>query len=593
MTDKPTLLDRVDVAISNVAKVLHDGWVNMKTGIGTRRDRRSHTLPVVDYLNFEQCTTIYRASDILARAVDEPVTEAFKKGFRISIKDEDGEDEDGMTKAQTWSDDHLVLEKLQKAIRWARQYGGAAILIGANDGQTADMPLNEDRIRSIDYVTVLDKRECVPIDWYDSPAALRYREPSFYRVTPYVFSSHIAPREESVIPNAVTSWVNVHASRIIPLVGKQADTYRVMSSDGWGDSLFQAVWRIVADYDSGLAATSTLLSEFSVPVFKVKGLAALMSADKDDALKKRIDLINLSRSVINGIMVDADGEDFERKSASLSGVDSALVQLASRVAAALNYPVTKLFGVSPGGLNATGSADIEFWNDMLGAINSKYTIPTYTRILRLAFLAKNGPTGGVLPDSWCVEPPALKTLTETEKATRNLTQAQADQIYLANGVTSPEEIRRSRFGGPAFSVETQIDNEGDLTEEDDDLLENEGVPRIDPATGQPVQQKPGAQGTGPAGADIQAQALNGAQVTSMLEIVRAVAGEEIPRQAGIAIMKRAFQVTEQEAAELLGPENFKPKEPVPQPSPFGGGAPGTPGAKPAVAVKPEPKPGDE
>jgi hypothetical protein len=47
-------------------------------------------------------------------------------------------------------------------------------------------------------------------------------------------------------------------------------------------------------------------------------------------------------------------------------------------------------------------------------------------------------------------------------------------------------------------------------------------------------------------------ALNGAQVTSLVEIVRAVAAGELPRDAAIGILKRAFLVSDDQAAELLG-----------------------------------------
>jgi hypothetical protein len=56
------------------------------------------------------------------------------------------------------------------------------------------------------------------------------------------------------------------------------------------------------------------------------------------------------------------------------------------------------------------------------------------------------------------------------------------------------------------------------------------------ATGQPAQDT----------------ALNGAQVTSLVDIVRAVSAGEIPRDAALGVIKRAFLVDDAQAAELLG-----------------------------------------
>lgn len=70
------------------------------------------------------------------------------------------------------------------------------------------------------------------------------------------------------------------------------------------------------------------------------------------------------------------------------------------------------------------------------------------------------------------------------------------------------------------------------------------------APAQPTEVAAGQQVA--SGTPAQDTALNGAQVTSLLDIVRAVANGELPRDAAIGIMKRAFLVTDAEANELLG-----------------------------------------
>ncbi len=77
-------------------------------------------------------------------------------------------------------------------------------------------------------------------------------------------------------------------------------------------------------------------------------------------------------------------------------------------------------------------------------------------------------------------------------------------------------------------------------------------------------------GTGKPAAD---SALNGAQVTSLVDIVSAVVEGRIPRDAALGIIKRAFLVDDAGANEMLGSA-------VPQP-------------KPAVAAEPSPPPTQE
>jgi phage-related protein (TIGR01555 family) len=96
-----------------------------------------------------------------------------------------------------------------------------------------------------------------------------------------------------------------------------------------------------------------------------------------------------------------------------------------------------------------------------------------------------------------------------------------------------------------------------------------------------------ALGGGSAGAaappDKQKEAMNGAQVAALQELVRATAAGEIPRESMQAILELSFGLTPAEAARIVPPEGFEPVEPEPA---FGfgggfggkGGPPGAPGA---------------
>jgi hypothetical protein len=73
--------------------------------------------------------------------------------------------------------------------------------------------------------------------------------------------------------------------------------------------------------------------------------------------------------------------------------------------------------------------------------------------------------------------------------------------------------------------------------------------------------------------DVQKVVLNGAQVSSMVQIATAVAKGELPRESALAIIETAFGLPAEEASRILaGTDEIDP--PKPKPSPFGGfGAP--------------------
>lgn len=66
--------------------------------------------------------------------------------------------------------------------------------------------------------------------------------------------------------------------------------------------------------------------------------------------------------------------------------------------------------------------------------------------------------------------------------------------------------------------------------------------------------------------DVQSSALNGAQVSSMLDIVQRVAEGLLPRQSAIEIIVSAFPIDRSQAERILGEvgRTFRPQEPKPQ-----------------------------
>lgn len=132
--------------------------------------------------------------------------------------------------------------------------------------------------------------------------------------------------------------------------------------------------------------------------------------------------------------------------------------------------------------------------------------------------------------------------------------------------TQPDvPVLAKRFGVPILGDE---DGSG---EADDDVASNAPALRLIQGGSTGVEdddvEAPGAiTVSDDANPDAQSEAdtaLNGAQVTSMVEIVRAVAVGEIPRESGIAILERAFNLSHEDAESIIGPPGFEPAAPEP------------------------------
>jgi phage-related protein (TIGR01555 family) len=121
-------------------------------------------------------------------------------------------------------------------------------------------------------------------------------------------------------------------------------------------------------------------------------------------------------------------------------------------------PISKLFGQSASGLNATGEGDARNWYDAVKAYQADSVRPAYERMLRLIFAAKTGPTRGIEPDNWSLKFPPLWQPTEKERAETRKIVAETDAINYDMGLVTSEELRTSRFGGEEYSAETEIDS---------------------------------------------------------------------------------------------------------------------------------------
>jgi hypothetical protein len=170
--------------------------------------------------------------------------------------------------------------------------------------------------------------------------------------------------------------------------------------------------------------------------------------------------MDLSRSVARSILLDADGESFERTEVgALSGFPELLDRYSLRVAGAAGMPVAVLLGRSPAGLNATGDADTRGWDDVVDAERRTVLLPALERVARLVLLSREGPTAGAEPEGWSVVLPPLRTSTPAEEASLRKAVADTDVAYVQAGVLTPEEVARSRFRPEGWSAETTVDLE--------------------------------------------------------------------------------------------------------------------------------------
>lgn len=619
-----------------------DGWLSLLTGLGTAaRDRRESVSFCPDYISWGQAEKLWEGDDLAARIIETLPDEMIREGFDLQITDNDADDGQGPDADYTGEDppdkpilvkmkavarkpgadlkkevEHQweelgLLDALHKALTFEGAYGGAAILIGANDGSPSlETPLVPERVRGVNFLTVMEPREIQPVLWYGDPRAPKYNRPAVYQLTPS------SPGNTIDRANAQAT-IRIHESRLIVFDGIRVTNRLHARNGGWGDSIMTRVYRVLRDFNLSWAAAGSLVVDFAQAVYKMKGLNDLLGDDPKDLFKTRMLGMNMARSVANVTMVDSEDE-FTRIITPTQGLPDLLDRFTQRLAMAAGLPLPLLAGESPGGLNASGASgdQLRMFYDRAKSKQKRRLVPAIRRVTALIMMALGGE-----PAQWTIEPRPLWQPTQKEQIETRKIQSDIDIAMLDRSVVSAQEVREARYGGKAYSYETPlIENEDDAPmPTDDEIAEYAaqagakpgavGVPAAKPgaapmpAAGQPAPVAPSASSikvAGPVGssADIQKQAMNGAQTQAMMEVITAVVNKEMPIETAEIMLEVCFQLDPSDAQRMLAPtRNFEAPKPEPAPAAFGGapGAPpafGKPAAKPPIA-KPDDQPDDQ
>lgn len=468
-------------AIAQVGKAmgpkdLHaDAWENCYTGVGTRRDKSTYSKWVPgSLLQPEYLDGVYAHNDIAQTIVDAIVDDALREGIEIRKVKKEGDKPD--PSAEEKASEHLakfrelhVQEAVTEGAKWGRLYGDrSGILIVAKGAGMAEKPMAPDAQGEILDLVVVDRRELQPKTWYQDPLEAKFGQPETYHL------------QVTAWGGAVSEPIIVHESRLILFKGKRAPKRVKQVNDGCDLSVLQAVWDICKKVEANFDAVCASLQDMSQGVIKMKGLIEAIAAGKAQDISDRIALMDQLRSVVRSLLLDADGEEFSYvERAALSGIADLLDASWTRLAKAADMPVTRLMGISPAGMNATGESDRKFWYDRVRAYQRDILKPAFDRLLKM-----------IAGEGWEVCFPDLEKQDPLEEAQLQQAQAQTDKIYFDIGSLTPSEIAKVRFGKGHWSGGYDgIDmepHEAALERELAELEEGPPEPEIDPATGLPV-----------------------------------------------------------------------------------------------------------
>ena len=456
---------------------------NSSTGIGTPRDKTTYGNYWAPWRIMDsELLAMFNGSAIAKRIVSALPEEMFRRGWEVRCRD-------------LQDDDIKILDKKAAALRlnelllegaiWGRLFGGSMNIIGAEDGRNPDEELNENSIKTFHYINVVDRRFVWVQRYYSDMLSPKYGLPEIYLITNIV--SHGGMYGTTNPPPGIRlAAVSIHESRCIRHDGEKTDVLTRQQLAGWTWSVLQPCYDVLRRFDGAFNSVDNLLSDANQAVFKIKNLMEMIAQNQKDQLLARMQLVDFGRSVMRGIMVDADSEDFERKATTFTGIADLLDRQMMMIAAVAKMPVTKIFGRSPAGLNATGESDTRNWLDEVRSLQENELGPKLKRLYELMLKAKDS---GVKKQrtkkgqdiDFQIEFRPLFEPTEMEAADRGLKIAQRNQILIDEGVVTPEQVALGMFGSGKLSDWIDVDS--------DKLQETvTGMVKFDPYAAEPVPE---------------------------------------------------------------------------------------------------------
>lgn len=434
-----------------------DGWENYATGIGTLADKTTRgRFTTVLRLTDVELTNLFNGSAIAAKIVEKRPTEMFRAGYKLEATDVDADD---AKELQEYANEELHIDEwFLTAKVFEGLYGGYLLVLGADDGGMPWEPLNEERIKTFQWINGMDRRFAYVNEYYpsDHPKA---GQPMTYLTsnavaTPFMGSKTrggLKQTSASRLRSAGFETAILHESRCIRFGGVRTDVLSMQTLAGWGWSLMQRIYDGMRKFEHAFDATSYLLSDASQAVFKRKGLFKAISGGQLDELRMRLKMLEEWRSVMHAVLLDADGEEFERSPTTFAGISDLLDKMMLKFAAEADTPVTEIFGRAASGLNAAAGADAETrkWYDKIRGERETQLDPMQRRAYRLIARAQDCPVTLPRGDAakgikWTIKYGALWEPTEQEQADTDLKVAQRDKTYFDMGAFTGEEIAIER-----------------------------------------------------------------------------------------------------------------------------------------------------
>lgn len=367
------------------------------------------------------------SQEALIRAGVETIADEMTRSLvEFTYDDDDGNDskkkEELITAMNTQAAKYRLTEIFNDALVKDGLFGGCLIYIdmGDLDEDEAMEPLIFDR-KTFKKGSFRGFKVIEPINIYpgtyntNDPTSKDYFKPTFW----YILGKRY------------------HASRFIYIASNEAPLLLKPAYNFFGIPRAQLALDYVAQFVANRESAQELLNKFSLTCWKTNMAQVLQGASTSD-LMKRAKLFNKMKHNSGVMLLDKESEDMVQINTPLAGVRDIVEMSLGLLTAVWRIPKIKYIGEGEGGLNASSKEQMRSFYDFILSQKKKVLTQPMEIVLKIFQLNLGYDVNEALGFMF----PAMVEMDEADRANLNKMEADRDNIYLANGVLSQEEVRQ-------------------------------------------------------------------------------------------------------------------------------------------------------
>lgn len=442
-------------AFSNVIARLGAGTPNLLEGTDYPMTRLTQ--------NFQLMNSLYRSHWIVRKVIDCIPEDMCKNWIKINSQLSPN-DLDRFTRLQRTT---RVQRDILQGLKWGRLYGGAgAVIIIDGHEDILDTPLDYDMIMPGSFKgMIITDRWCglTPgeeiIEDLSSPD---FGLPKFY-------DWNIETGE----------CIRVHHSRVLRFIGRELPNWEKYSEQQWGASEIEVIFDELKKRDNTSWNIAQLVFLANLRVLKMGDLGELLAIGDEQSQKDLYNTVQAQNWLMSnmGMYILNENDGFETHQYTFSGLNDIYESFMLDIAGAAEIPVTKLFGRSPAGFNATGESDLKNYYDIIEQKQASQLYPALDKLLPIMFMSEFG----AIPDDLDYEFNPIESSNESELA--DIADKKSNAIInvfnsgLISQKTSLKELRQLGETVGIFSkiTDEDIENADDSTDPIGDMPDTNNI----------------------------------------------------------------------------------------------------------------------